>query len=48
VATVRVKQSDVKDMLLSTCMQAAVRLWHFPPPKGGSVTVTYPFVFSQM
>jgi outer membrane biosynthesis protein TonB len=45
---VRIKSSDIKDSQLSTCVQAAIRLWKFPAPKGGSVTITYPFVFQTM
>ena len=48
VGVVRVKYSDLRDTEVASCMQASARLWHFPSPKGGAVTVTYPFVFSTI
>jgi len=48
VGTTRIKNSTVRATEVSSCIQAAVKRWVFPHPKGGTVTVTYPFVFSTV
>ena len=48
VGVVRVKFSDVRNTEVSTCIQSSMQRWVFPKPRGGSVTVTYPFVFSTI
>lgn len=48
VSSVRVKQSTVRSSDVASCIQSAVRGWKFPSPKGGAVTVTYPFAFSTL
>ena len=48
VGTVKIKNSTVRATEVSTCIQAAIKRWTFPKPKGGQVTVTYPFVFSTV
>ena len=41
-----VVESTVRSSQLEDCVAGRVRTWQFPrPPGGGSVTVTYPFVF---
>lgn len=41
-----VVESTVRSDELSRCVEGRVRTWQFPkPPGGGTVTVTYPFVF---
>lgn len=48
VARSSVASESVGDERLTACVTDAVKGWQFPPPKGGgSVTVTYPFVFAQ-
>ncbi len=48
VGVVRVKFSSVRDTEVATCIQASMKSWKFPEPKGGAVTVIYPFVFSTI
>jgi hypothetical protein len=48
VSVVRIKFSDMHSTEVATCIQSSIREWQFPQPRGGSVTVTYPFVFSTM
>lgn len=41
-----VVESTVRSSVLESCVAGRVRTWQFPkPPGGGTVTVTYPFVF---
>ncbi|RKH44033.1 TonB family protein [Corallococcus sicarius] len=48
VATSNVAQSTAGNSDLETCVAGRVRIWKFPEPKGGgSVIVTYPFIFKQ-
>ena len=30
---------------MASCMQSAISAWRFPPPSGGTVEVSFPFVF---
>jgi hypothetical protein len=48
VTVVKIKFSDLRNAEVTSCIQSSIRTWHFPEPRGGSVTVTYPFVFSTM
>ena len=48
VGTVKIKSSTVRNPEVASCVQAAMRGWKFPQPKGGSVTVVYPFVFGTV
>jgi hypothetical protein len=48
VGVVRVKFSDLRNVEVSTCIQGAIQKWRFPQPRGGSVTVTFPFVFNTI
>lgn len=46
VTASRVVESTVRSSQLDDCVAGRVRMWQFPkPPGGGTVTVTYPFVF---
>ncbi len=36
---------NLSDPAVGNCLAARVRTWRFPAPKGGSVLVTYPWVF---
>lgn len=48
VAESKAVQTTTNDGPLDECIVAAVRTWMFPKPKGGgTVIVTYPFVFRQ-
>jgi hypothetical protein len=46
VASVRVRSSTMAGSTVSTCIMQEIRGWTFPTPEGGSVAVTYPFIFS--
>jgi TonB family protein len=44
----RVAQSSASNGQLEQCVSSRVRLWQFPKPKGGgTVVVSYPFIFKQ-
>jgi TonB family protein len=44
----KVAQSSASNGQLEQCVSSRVRLWQFPKPKGGgTVMVTYPFIFKQ-
>lgn len=46
VTASQVVESTVKSQQLEDCVAGRVRMWQFPkPPGGGTVSVTYPFVF---
>lgn len=45
VATAKVKSSSLKDGGVATCVLSALKRWRFPAAKGGSVVVSYPFIF---
>lgn len=48
VATSKASQNTTANQELETCIVGRVRTWTFPKPKGGgSVIVTYPFIFKQ-
>ncbi len=47
VSSVRVGRSTIQSVETMTCIQAVIQGWKFPPPQGGTVTVTYPFAFSS-
>lgn len=45
VGNVSVGQSSLSNSAVTSCISAAIRGWRFPQPQGGSVTVTFPYVF---
>jgi hypothetical protein len=45
VGNVSVGQSSLSNSAVTSCISAAIRGWRFPQPSGGSVTVTFPYVF---
>ena len=47
VTTVKIKSSSLSSNEATSCMQAAIRRWQFPSPKGGQVTVVYPIALSS-
>jgi outer membrane biosynthesis protein TonB len=48
VAGVRVKVSSLKNPTVESCIMDRIRTWKFPAVKGGgSVIVSFPFVFSS-
>ena len=46
VATVDVKQDTMGDPAVGQCMKNAIEKWRFDRPEGGSVTVSFPFIFA--
>ena len=41
-------QTTMNDAKVESCINARVKSWQFPKPKGGGVViVTYPFLFKQ-
>jgi hypothetical protein len=47
VTTVKIKSSSLSSNEATSCMQAAIRRWQFPSPKGGQVTVIYPIALAN-
>ncbi len=47
VTTVRIKASSLSSNEATSCMQAAIRRWQFPSPRGGQVTVIYPIALAN-
>jgi hypothetical protein len=47
VTTVKIKSSTLSSNEATSCMQAAIRRWQFPSPKGGQVTVIYPIALAN-
>jgi outer membrane biosynthesis protein TonB len=47
VAAAKVKSSTLKDGSIASCVLTALKGWRFPQAKGGSVLVSYPFVFQS-
>jgi predicted component of type VI protein secretion system len=47
VTTVRIKASSLSSNDATSCMQAAIRRWQFPSPRGGQVTVIYPIALAN-
>ncbi|MCS6912511.1 MAG: AgmX/PglI C-terminal domain-containing protein [Myxococcales bacterium] len=46
VSSVRVRASTMPGSAVSSCVLQEIRSWVFPAPEGGSVSVTYPFIFT--
>ncbi len=47
VSLAKVKSSTLKDASIASCVMARLKTWPFPPARGGSVVVSYPFVFQS-
>lgn len=48
VADVRVRSSTLDDARFAACLVGQVARWRFPdPPKGGTISVSYPFRFAR-
>jgi TonB family protein len=48
VSVVKVAQSSLQSAEATNCMMGKLKTWKFPPPRGGSVTVVFPFVFNTV
>ena len=44
---VDVEQDTLGDAEVASCIKALVARWRFPAPSGGSVDVSFPFVFQS-
>jgi hypothetical protein len=42
---VDIDQDSLNDSEVTGCIKALVARWRFPAPSGGSVEVSFPFVF---
>jgi hypothetical protein len=47
IASVDVEQDTLNDAEVTNCIKALVKGWRFPRPAGGSVDVSFPFVFQS-
>ncbi len=45
VQSTRVRSSTMSSQAVTTCISNVIKGWQFPQPQGGSVKVTYPFIF---
>lgn len=41
----KVKSTTLKDGGIASCVLGALKGWRFPSARGGSVVVSYPFIF---
>jgi outer membrane biosynthesis protein TonB len=42
------KSSSLKDVSVEACILRSLNNWQFPPAKGNSVIITYPFIFNSV
>jgi len=45
VAGIKLKGGSLAGSPVAPCVSASIKQWRFPPPRGGQVTVSYPFGF---
>jgi hypothetical protein len=45
VSSVDLGSDSLDDPEMSACVRSSVQRWRFPPPEGGSLEVSFPFVF---
>ncbi|MDQ3262405.1 MAG: AgmX/PglI C-terminal domain-containing protein, partial [Myxococcota bacterium] len=48
VTTVRTKNSTLRSSAVEGCILNALKKWEFPRPRGGSVIISYPFLFNSV
>lgn len=48
VVTTRTKSSTLKNSAVEACILQSLKMWQFPPAKGGVVIVSYPFLFNSV
>jgi outer membrane biosynthesis protein TonB len=48
VISVKQQTSSIKNNKLIKCIMNRIKTWHFPPPRGGSVVVNYPFLLKSI
>ncbi|MGM0574833.1 MAG: TonB family protein [Myxococcota bacterium] len=47
ITNVSIVTNSTGDASIGQCIMNKVKTWRFPPPEGGSVTATFPFVLSK-
>ncbi len=47
LSSIRFESDTVGDGEMAACIQARIAAWRFPPPSGGAVEVSFPFVFQS-
>lgn len=45
VGAVKLKEGSMPGTSVASCVSSSIKQWKFPQPRGGSVTVSYPFFF---
>jgi len=48
VAEVKTKSATITGAEVPNCIINSLKRWQFPPPKGGKVVVSYPFIFNSV
>jgi outer membrane biosynthesis protein TonB len=48
VVSSKSKSSTLKDASVESCILRSLNNWQFPPAKGNSVVITYPFIFNSV
>ena len=48
VAAARTKTSTLGSAAVESCILASLKGWTFPAARGGSVIITYPFLFNSV
>jgi hypothetical protein len=48
VSIVKTATSTMQTPAVAMCISASISKWMFPAPRGGTVVVTYPFIFNQV
>jgi len=48
VGEVNIKSSSLRSNEIHSCIKTAVKSWQFPRPTGGSVFVSFPFIFDSV
>ena len=48
VTVVKVAQSSLASSEATNCMISKLKGWKFPQPRGGAVTIVFPFVFNTV
>ncbi|MBX5483786.1 MAG: TonB family protein, partial [Myxococcaceae bacterium] len=48
VTTARTKSSSLRNNEVESCILRAIKSWRFPHAKGGTVIITYPFLFNSV
>jgi hypothetical protein len=45
---VKVSQSTLASSEATNCMMQKLKTWKFPSPRGGAVSIVFPFVFNTV